>query len=234
MGFMKKAILLKCLIFTLVINTKAQKTVALVEGFTGHYLSNAHLSQNLMDSLENEFQDSVIFVNLHAGDVNFTAPHVDGSGNPSHIIGNDTLYSTDFRTVSGTNYANMFQPFGLPTGMVSRNNNGNVLPITLWRAEISNTVQIPSPVEISISATYDSVWNILNVTANNMLTTDLFGDHYLVYYLVEDSVIDWQLVGGVHDPNYMHRHVLRGAMNSDWGDLICSGTTLSGTSINQS
>ena len=67
-------------------------------------------------------------------------------------------------------------------------------------------------------------------------------NHQLVVYVVEDSIINWQKFysscGGVDKEisDYVHRHVLRGAVNSTWGDaLYTAGSIIPiGTSVNKS
>ncbi|MGB0886535.1 MAG: Omp28 family outer membrane lipoprotein [Vicingaceae bacterium] len=187
----------------------------LMEEFTGHFCTACPAAAVEMERLVSVYGDQIIPIALHAGNTTFNEPHT-GAGS----------YETDFRTPAGNAYATQFQPFGLPSGMVSRITNGTAIPAAQWEAEIVSLKDLEPEAEIKIETTYDD--------ANREVTIDvesewlLEGDQGAIYrlqvYIIEDHIIDWQLNNGVDIPDYDHRHVLRGAVNPIWGDVITNTT----------
>jgi hypothetical protein len=58
--------------------------------------------------------------------------------------------------------------------------------------------------------------------------------HNLTLYVTEDHVIDWQMNNQADPPDvpdYDHRHVLRGALNSAWGQPFMDASTAVGDTI---
>ncbi len=204
----------------------------LIEEFTGHYCTACPQGAAEIDRLVGVYGEQLIPISLHAGNATFNDPHVDGNGNPVHIIGSDTLYSTDFRTADGNEYASTFLPFGLPSGMVSRQNGATATAPAQWESEILAIKDIPQIADIIITTAYDSTSRVVTSDIDiNWLTNTVSGNNYkLQVYVIEDHITDWQLNAGVDVPDYDHRHVFRGAVNSTWGEAInatAQGTTTS-------
>ncbi|PCI99884.1 MAG: hypothetical protein COB15_03605 [Flavobacteriales bacterium] len=206
----------------------------IIEEFTGHYCSNCPQGAAEIERLVNVYGDQIIPISLHAGDQTFNEPHIDPvTGAPIHIIGTDTLYSTDFRTTDGNTYASTFDPFGLPSGIVSRQNGATATAVSQWESEILAIKDIPQIADIEITIVYDSLTRIVTADIEtNWLTNAVSGNNYkLQVYLIEDHVIDWQLDGTTDVPNYEHNHVFRGAVNTTWGESITA--TTQGTSTTE-
>jgi len=206
----------------------------LIEEFTGHYCTACPAAAVELQRLVDVYGDQLIPISLHAGDPTFNDPHLDGNGNPVDIIGTDTMYSTDFRTQDGNIYASTFEPFGLPSGIISRQNAAVATPAAQWESQILAIKDLAQIADIEITTSYDSIARVVDTEIKiNWLTNNVSGNNYkLQVYIIEDHIMDWQLDAGVNVPDYDHRHVFRGAVNSTWGESI-NATSL-GTSTEKS
>lgn len=217
--------------------TAGPKRKILLEDFTGHTCGNCPCAAKEAMRLDTAFEGRIIIVASHVGF--FAEPYANG-----------TKFRSDFRTPAGTEVNDYFQidAQGLPQGMVNRKefNNARVLSSTAWSSAISpfvtdtNLSKHPDAA-ITIGATYNSANRTASIDVNSKYLNVGNSNHQLVVYVVEDSIINWQKFyascGGVDKdvPDYVHRHMLRGAVNSTWGDpLYTSGSTIPiGTSINK-
>lgn len=206
-----------------VVNDSTTVRRILMEEYTGHWCSNCPQGAAEMQRLVNVYGSQIIPVSLHAGNTTFNAPHP-GSGS----------YETDFRTPDGNAYAAQFQPFGLPSGMVSRLNNGTAIAFSQWEAEIISLKDLDPVAEIEIATTYNSGNRevTIDVQTSWLLDGGAGTNYKLQVYIIEDHIIDWQLDGSTNVPNYDHRHVFRGAVNTTWGEAI--STTTQGSIDNKS
>jgi hypothetical protein len=195
----------------------------LMEEFTGHYCTNCPLAATEMERLVGVYGSQIIPISLHAGNVTFNQPQT-GSGK----------YETDFRTPDGDAYATLFQPFGLPSGMVSRRNSGTAIPYAQWEAEILSIKDDAPIAEITITNVYNSSTKEVSIEIETewLLDGGSGVDYKIQVGIIEDHIIDWQLDNNVNVPDYEHRHVYRGAVNTTWGEAI--STTTQGSKDNKS
>ncbi len=176
-----------------------------------------------MQRLVGVYGEQIIPISLHAGDQTFNEPHT-GSGS----------YETDFRTPAGDAYATLFQPFGLPSGMVSRRNAGTAIAFGQWESEIIALKDLDPLAEITITNSYNASTREVTVDVETEWLLD--GGSGVAYKLqvgiIEDHIIDWQLDGSTNVSDYEHRHVFRGAVNTTWGEAVA--TTSLGSKDNKS
>lgn len=101
-----------------------------------------------------------------------------------------------------------------------------------WAGAIANQLETKADAKISIQNTYNSLSRMVNTSVKTTFLNELTSDFKLQVLLTEDSVFDWQIWDPPHSPNfvpdYNHRHVLRDAINSTWGELISSGIVSAG------
>ncbi len=201
-----------------------QQTITLVEQFTGFKCEHCPEAMLLMDSLETEFQDSVVFVNIHSGI--FATPNVNGF-----------TFLNDLRISEGDEYYQFCDPIGIPNAMISRKVDNNI-PTNVahfknfWREKISEVVALPKPMNIDLSYSYDAGANVFNISTQNEVLLNLSGDYNIVYYIIEDNVITEQFdSGGQLNSVYAQQHVLRDVLNGAWGELLFSDVTPVGTIV---
>lgn len=203
-------------------DTTVVKRRILMEEFTGHFCSNCPQGAAEMQRLVDVYGEQIIPVSLHAGNITFNAPHT-GAGS----------YETDFRTPAGNDYATTFQPFGLPSGMVSRLNGATAIPFAQWESELLSIKDTPPLAEVTIETSYNNTTRVVTADIETEWLLDGGSDNYkLQVYIIEDHITDWQLDGSTDVPDYDHRHVLRGAVNTTWGEAINS--TVQGSKDNKS
>ncbi len=222
-----KKIVLSLLSIVSIGSFNAQQTIALVEQFNGHRCVNCPAVNDVLDSLQNHYQDSMVYVNIHA---DLFADPMAGQ------------FSTDYTNPVSEDYYSTFSPIGVPIMMSNRMDTTGALSSTGMSfylkddvgGAVADIVQIPSPVDMVLSATYDASINELDVSLQTQLQTNLNGDYNVVFYLVEDHLISPQEGASGTITNYDHRNVLRDAMNGTWGALYCTGLTTLGTQVSTS
>lgn len=185
----------------------------LVEDYTGHKCGNCPAAADTLAYLEKKYPGKIIPLAIHAG---FFAA-VSGA------------YPTDLRTPVGNAYDIQFgiSAAGNPNGLINRGgyNTGNFIKAyTTWESEAVLMFSKPAKFEIKIKNNY-TAGNILNSQIVVKSLTNLTGNYKLVVLLSEDSIIaeqiDYRLPSGSQTvSNYEFKHVLRGALNSTWGDQI--------------
>lgn len=197
---------------------------ALVEDYTGHKCGNCPAAADELKNLETQYGDKIVPLAIHAG----------------FFANVNATYPTDLRTTAGNAYDTQFgiSTAGNPNGLVNRvgfGSAGFIRAYTSWATEISQQVNQVAKFQIKIKNTYNSSSRSLNtdVTVKSLATNS--GSYKLVVLLSEDSVVAEQLdyrkpIGQQLISNYEFNHVLRGAINSEWGDAIF----LSGATANDS
>lgn len=189
-----------------VVKPVTEKTV-LLEDFTGATCPNCTMAHEVAHELVETYgEENLILVAVHAG--NFAVPV------PVH-------FPYDFRTDAGTAYNNYFAPTGYPYGTVNRTNTGGdyILDRDDWGTEIAKELLEEAVVGINISTTLEN--SKISGDIEIEFLTDISQATSLQIWVIEDSIIQPQIVSGEgRDPNYVHSHVLRGAINGDWGEAL--------------
>lgn len=180
---------------------EAQRTV-LVEDFTGQKCPkcpNATVALN--DILETYGEENVIPVAIHSGPLALSNGLVTETGK--------TYWSAFFSDTQGQ-----------PVAKINRGAANDV--IHSWAEAIAEEMKRPTEVSIHVSSAYNAE------TRQMTLTTTLLGkageEQKLQLWLTEDSIVAPQSMpeGGVNR-EYVHNHVLRQALNGDWGETFTFG-----------
>lgn len=213
-------------------NTYNKRNI-LVEDFTGHYCNNCPMAAYQIDTIKQSLEKQLVPVGIHVVD-QFAAPR------PSDA----PKYQTDFRTLGGTEIKNEFAPAaGLPALMVSRidtftsPSRFNIyFTANKLSPNVRSLVNLPPKVKLQTISNFDASNNKVCSYAEVEIMEPLSDDHSIVFMLLEDSIVDWQLYSGSGgDPiysgtdlsNYVHKHVLRKCMNGWQGKQIISGGSVS-------
>ena len=198
----------------------------LVEDYTGHKCGNCPRAAKALYDLKSIYGDKLVIIGVHAG--TFATPFPPAAGIFTYDFRNPTSMQLD--TDFGISLA------GNPNGMVNRRTvNGNhIISSTKWSSEVATALAIsdPVPVIISISNSYDQFTRTLTAEVTTEFVSTVAGTHRLSVYMVEDSIINWQKDYDVTPndiPDYVHREVLRGAMNGTYGDVL---TNTTGSTVN--
>lgn len=146
-------------------------------------------------------------------------------------------YITDFRTPAGNAYETTFGITALPTGMVNRKliNNSRLVSRYTWSTAVAGMIDQAAAIDLQVdSLSYDPVANTVSGTIRGILLQPLSTAHNITLYITEDHVIDWQMNNQANPPDvpdYDHRHVLRGALNSPWGEAFMGTSTAVGDTV---
>ena len=178
----------------------------LIEEFTGQLCTFCPDGAREIDRLDSIYTTQLIPISIHAG----------GFANPSNGAPND------FRTDAGNAYNTTFGVSGFPAGAVSRLNNASITNSSQWEIEFKSIENDVPKVSIGLSTLYDdSTRTMKTIVTTEWLSTET-GNFNVQAYLVEDSIVAYQLDNGTPIQNYMHRHMLRKAINGTWGTPIPS------------
>jgi hypothetical protein len=201
----------------------------LIEDYTGFRCGNCPAAaQTIYNTLHPLYGEELISIGVHASPsstfTNTTPPASLPSGAPSGS------FSTDFRTPAGEAWLAFFNVSANPNGMVSRLDyptNGHVKLPGAWATAAQSIYHQPAKFKIEITNQYDSTSGNLDCDVKVKVLQAVSGNYNLSVVLTEDSIINWQVWYShtpQNEPNYMHRHVLRGSINGTFGDQVFTGS----------
>lgn len=189
----------------------------LLEDYTGHSCVNCPGGARMGHELVHLYKGQVIMIGVHAG--YFARPKA-------------APFDADYRTEAGTAWDNFFgiSAAGNPMGMVNRVNNQGAYNVTAanWATAAGLAAQEKAALSLGIKTTYNSTSRNLKVELDSKMIRPLDKKLMLIACIIEDSIVSAQ---SNNDPNvgttptipdYVHRHVLRGSINSPWGEELAS------------
>lgn len=195
----------------------------LLEDYSGHTCSNCPNAARELEALIDIYGDKIVPITVHVGKT-YARPY-----SPSQA----PKYQYDFRTQAGESWNNLFQitNLGLPKGMVNRigvQNSTHGAEVTNWNPIIQSILNDSPNFGINISsnssANNSGFVNQLDFDISIKILNTLQGDFNLIVCLTEDSIVNWQkdiaATPNVDVENYVHRHVLRASINTEWGELL--------------
>jgi hypothetical protein len=216
--------------------TGTDSTVArkiLVEDYTGHECGNCPAAAKVINNtLIPAYGEKIVALAIHAGYFAEIA---------------SAPFDGDFSTDAGDSYDsptyfNISEGGGNPAGMISRihfnaTSLSHVKAHSSWATYVDSLSRLPASVGIRITCTYDSITRLAGINLESKFFSDLSGNYNLVVLLTQDSIIAAQKDYSIPSPyivsNYVHRHVLRDAINGTWGATIISGNAAEGQIVNK-
>ena len=206
-------------------NSNPSLRKALVEDYTGHKCGNCPRAAEELVSLETQYPGKIVPLAIHAG---FFATI-------------NAAYPTDFRTTVGNTYDTQFgiSTAGNPNGLINRvgyGTGGFIKAYTGWGTEVAANTALTPKFQILLKYKYDTGTLKMNTDVKVKSLANNTGTYKVVILLTEDSVIAEQLDYNIVVPpapsqkiaDYEFDHLLRGAINSDWGDAVF----VTGASVN--
>ena len=203
---------------------------AFLEDYTGHTCVNCPAAALTARNLKEQYKDSLVVIAVHAG---FYAK-------PST---SDPVWAYDFRSPAGTDWDNFFKvgAIGNPNGMVSRKGypaNQQVLSPSSWANAVKNTVAEAPLLDLKLLTEYNLAEDKLIIqTTTNFLQTISGRSLNISVIITEDSIVQAQknnnaAVGPTPQIlDYVHMHVMRGAVNGSWGTPLLLKTETSSAPI---
>lgn len=183
-----------------------------LEEFTGHQCSQCPSGSLKIEQLVTTYGSQLIPVSLHAG--SFAEPTAPGTGK----------FESDHRTDIGEafNDFSLFTPLFYPAGMVNRivYNGNRTNGKDDWETIIQQIQNDVPKVKIKMYSLYDdSTRTIKESVETEWLSTEP-NNYKLQVYVLENHIIDWQKDGSNEIQDYDHKHMMRKALNSDFGTDI--------------
>lgn len=199
----------------------------LLEDYTGHTCVNCPRAAVTAHELLQQYGDRLVIIAVHAG--YFAKPM-------------SAPFDYDFRTTAGTTWDDFFGigKVGNPNGMVNRTGypSQHILSPSAWGNAVANATAIPPLAELQLICDYDNTTSKLCVhTKTSFLQSVSNKEIRLSVVIVEDSIIqaqknnDAQVGTTPQISDYVHMHVLRGAVNSAWGEKILAKDAVSGNPV---
>ncbi len=179
----------------------AVKRTVLIEEFTGQRCVNCPDAALEVENLQAQYgEENIIAVGIHSGPL-----AVFSSG---EVVG--------LRTELGDAYYNHYDVEMEPTAMINR--RSGVVRRDKWASMIYSELQAETTLQLSVDCNQISTAQI-NVAVEAVVAEAVRGK--LQLWLTEDSIIAPQMMpDGTMNPRYIHRHVLRSAINGTWGEEV--------------
>lgn len=186
----------------------ATERKVLMEEFTGVSCPPCPAGHDIVKNLKTQYPGRIIVVAYHVRNIPQAAPT------------DHSLY--DFRTDDATDVGKLFGLGSLPNAAIDRSqtNNTYLYESTTWSGQMSNRMQLASPVNISLASLYNSDSREVTLNIHVAYTASVSKKQVLNVALIQDGIIDAQKSGLQLEEDYEHNYVLR--------DMV---TPISGTPI---
>ena len=182
-----------------------------LEEFTGHLCVNCPAAADVIHDMKDVYGENLIVISVHAGF--FAQPE-------------SPPYDYDFTTSSGEALDNEFDFQSYPSGLVNRmNSNGNYKKdVSEWNFYVDSLINESPAAMLDLSTDYTNSSREVKINVSGTVLSQIDGNYNLSVVVTEDSIVQPQknndsTLGPTPDiPDYVHNHVLRGAVNGTWGE----------------
>lgn len=187
----------------------------LVEEFTGHRCTNCPQGHQTLESLHQQYGDTLVTVGIHYGAL-------------AKPFG--SVFSYDFRTEAGNQIGDAYGIDGIPAAIVNRQNVQGGWPREQWASVINGLDRSNVRAAVQLINEFDEASKTLK--ANVKVTTLKAIDHQLriVLFVLEDGIVKPQKDGNQDIEDYVHNHVLRCALTDAFGYVLAKDSWNSGDS----
>lgn len=169
--------------------------VVLLEDYTGQACVNCPTAHDVATELHELYHDNLIVVSMHAGPMAMSAP-------------------MGLKQEEGDVYAAQAGIETYPSGVVNR--RSGVLGYAAWMASVRDEMQRESQLNLTVEAEVKE--GKLSIETNLTALADLTGK--LQLWILEDSIVGPQIAPTGYNPQYVHNHVFRDAVNGTWGEEV--------------
>ncbi len=193
----------------------------LLEDYTGHTCPNCPRAGLIARDLKEQYKDSLVVIAVHAGWF-------------ANVNAGDPVWNYDFRTAQGTAWDDFFKVgnLGNPNGMVCRKGypeNKQVAKPSAWADGVKSALTEAPLMDLQLITEYSAADDKLCVHVKTSFPESLTGRGLnLSVVLTEDSIVQAQYNGDAtvgttpYILDYVHMHVMRGAVNGTWGTPVLS------------
>lgn len=173
--------------------------VVLLEDFTGQRCINCPKGTEIIEQLQQQYGDTFIAVGIHSGPLGF-------KGNAKNV-GLATDLGDEYYDHWGLEYQ--------PVGLVNRQGAVNYID---WTTTVVKELARPTTLSLKVDAALRDGKMDITVSA---MGTDGNTQGKLQVWIVENGITAMQLMpDGSANADYVHNHVLRAAVNGNWGEDI--------------
>jgi len=195
------------------IEIQPPKRKVIMEEFTGVRCTNCIDAHIKTEDLLTLHGDNLIVVSIHTGF--FSGPLVESI--------------QDFTTTYGSDLESLLGPVSVyPSATINRQLFDSeaelVLESSKWAGYIADELAKDSPVELSVTTSYDAGTRSLTVLPEIIFYRDLSQPIHISVLLTENNIVDAQLSDTGTIPDYTHKHVLRTMLTGVGGDLLSETT----------
>ena len=195
----------------------------LLEDYTGHTCPNCPTAGKIASNLKEQYPGQLVVMAVHAGWFARTYPK---------DAGVEPLFSYDFRSPAGTEWDTYFGTgnAGNPDGLVNRlkANGTYVLRPNDWNGVISSALAEAPKMDLQMIVNYDAEDRKICVHTQSYFLQTLSLNLKMEVVITEDSIIAAQknndpsigILGDIE--NFVHMHVMRGAINGTWGTELAN------------
>ena len=177
----------------------------LIEDHTGQKCPNCPDAARLIHTFQLSYGDRIVPVAIHS--------QMQGIMEPAGL-GNEL----------GNTYYNYWKIDFKPAGLINRldGGDGRVLNKTIWDLAVSYALSMETPLDIRVKARQqDDDPTKADVDVKVICTREgQSASGKLQVWITEDGIIAEQDDMGKHIADYEHNHVLRAAVNGDWGEPV--------------
>lgn len=186
----------------------------LLEDYTGQRCVNCPAAAKVAHDIKELYGSKVVLMGIHTGFFALPGPPV---------------FMLDLRTEAGEAWDNHFgiSTAGHPKGVINRTSKSGVYFLSPgeWSTETAAIIDDKANIKIGLMTEYDENSRKLNISVSSTFLRTLGGAYTVQVCLVEDSLVGTQFnndatIGPAVIENYVHRHVLRGAVNGIWGEPL--------------
>jgi len=203
-----------------------QKQV-LLEDFTGHLCVNCPEAAIMAHEFAASLDHKLIIYSVHAG--YFATPDTNSA----------SLYKDDLTSETGEELYTDFQVFVNPNALINRVKFGGAVQVNPdnWQSAVNAELEKPNTASIALVNAYYPNLNTLRIQVKSRFTSQLEGKFKLCVYIAEDSIVSPQknnnpAVGPSPDwEDYIHRNVLRGSVNTTYGEYFSADGTIAANEI---
>jgi thiol-disulfide isomerase/thioredoxin len=183
----------------------------LLEDFTAFHCTNCPDGHRIAQQLKDAYGERLIVLSIHSSFL--ATPNVFGP-----------LYTYDFRNPTSTDLYNALAPSApIPIGCVNRVPYQNSVAFGKGSWGSAAALELAKDPVAGIkfdNITYSDATRAINGSVKIKFQSAVSDELSICFYTVEDSIIKPQLDNGVDITNYIHKHVLRGSLNTTWGESI--------------
>ncbi len=198
-----------------------KKTI--LEEFTGAQCPNCPDGTAVAKNLATANGSSLVVIAIHAG--SFAKPY--------------GVFTADYRTEAGDKLQGTsgFAIGTYPSGLINRKAyppSGVAAYWSAWAGIMPTAKSDPFIVKLDVTTNYDTINGALNTDVKAIFQTAYSANLNACIYLIEEGIVGKQDDHGVEIDDYEFEHMLRGAVNSTWGEALTTSPKAAGDTVKYS